>query len=206
MTNASQPASRAPSACPASACPVSATIGNVPRALVALQPPRRLPAVHSRQRQIHQDDVGQQLARLLDGLHAVGRLGHLEARELQVRGVHLARVLIVLDHEHERCSAGRQLIVGLAFAGRRSVKVDPAARALAARSSRPASVPGGGRSTDRDRCRRSRGPASCRAAGNPRTPWPGPLRGMPMPVSRHGNRDLPAFASYELTIVTDPWA
>ena len=74
---------------------------DVARPLVALQPPRRFPAVHPRQREIHQHDVGQQLARLLDRLDAVGRFRHLEARELQVGGVHFARILVVLDHEHE---------------------------------------------------------------------------------------------------------
>ena len=39
---------------------------------------------------------------LLERLEAVGRLGHAEAGELQVLGVHLARVLIVVDDEHER--------------------------------------------------------------------------------------------------------
>ena len=33
---------------------------------------------------------------------AVGRFGHAVAGELQVRRVHLAGVLIVLDDEHER--------------------------------------------------------------------------------------------------------
>ena len=47
--------------------------------------------------------------RLLDRLDAVGRLGHAIAGELQVRGVHLAGVLVVLDDEHERRS--RRVVV-----------------------------------------------------------------------------------------------
>ena len=42
--------------------------------------------------------------RLLDRLDAVGRFGDAEPGELQVGGVHLARVLVVLDDEHERLS------------------------------------------------------------------------------------------------------
>ena len=39
-------------------------------------------------------------------LEAVGGLGDAKAGELQVRGVHLPRILIVLDDEHERMSVG----------------------------------------------------------------------------------------------------
>ena len=73
------------------------------RALVGLEPPRRLPAVHDRQRQIHQDDVGRCLDGALQRLHAVGRLDDVEAGELEVFAVHLARVRIVVD---ERARAG----------------------------------------------------------------------------------------------------
>ena len=96
-------------------------------AVVVLQPARRLPAVHPGQRQIHQDDVGQQLVRLLDRLDAVAGLGDVETGELQVRRVHLARVLVVLDHEHERLfRLGWLAHRRLAFAGSRSVNVEPA--------------------------------------------------------------------------------
>jgi hypothetical protein len=52
-------------------------------------------------RQIHQDDIGHQLERLLDRFQTVGRLRNPVSRELQIRGVHLPRILVILDDEHE---------------------------------------------------------------------------------------------------------
>ena len=126
VTNASQPACRAPSACPASAWPVrrrpeyAASARRLFSRRVASQP-----SIPGSDRSIRMMS-GMQLDALLDRLDAVGRFGHVEAGELQVRGVHLARVLIVLDHEHERlCRSGWSLIVVSACAGSRSVNVEP---------------------------------------------------------------------------------
>ena len=80
---------------------VRAITGIVARALVVLQAPGGLPAVDARQREVHQDDVGQQLERLLQGLQPVGRGRHAEAAELQVLGEDLAAVIDVVDHQHE---------------------------------------------------------------------------------------------------------
>src|SRR5262249_41921111 len=66
---------------------------------------------------------------LLDRLFAVRGLGDVEARELQVRGVHLARILVVLHDQHERlCAPSRHR--RRAFAGSLSVNVDPFASSL----------------------------------------------------------------------------
>ena len=49
------------------------------RPLVGLEPPRRFPPVHHRQRQIHQDDIGGFVDGALQRLHAVGRFDDVEA-------------------------------------------------------------------------------------------------------------------------------
>jgi len=72
------------------------------RSLVRLQPARRLPAVHDRQRQIHQDDIGLLIDGPLQRLLAVLRFDDVEPRILQVLRVHLARVRIIVDDEHTR--------------------------------------------------------------------------------------------------------
>ena len=45
---------------------------------------------------------GREFARLVERLEAVRGLGDTVAGELQVCRVHLARILIVLDDEHQR--------------------------------------------------------------------------------------------------------
>ncbi len=72
------------------------------RAAVGLEPPGRLPPVHHRQRQIHQDDIGLALDRLLERLDAVAGFDHVEAGILQVFAVHLARVRVIVDEQHTR--------------------------------------------------------------------------------------------------------
>ena len=57
---------------------------------------------------------GSSSMRLLDGLHAVGRLRDAIAGELQVRRIHLAGVLVVLDDEHERLCSARTWILSAA--------------------------------------------------------------------------------------------
>src|SRR5207302_770534 len=45
--------------------------GDLPRLVVGLEPARRLPAVHAGEREVHEDEIGEQLLRLLDRLVAV---------------------------------------------------------------------------------------------------------------------------------------
>src|SRR5438094_1660098 len=100
---------------------------NAGRALVGLEAPRRFPAVHHRQRQIHEDDIGRLLGRLRQRFHPVLRLDHLEAGELEVLGIHFPRIRIVVDDQDARprsmsvsASAHR-----LPLTGSVSVNVDP---------------------------------------------------------------------------------
>src|SRR5438067_1086095 len=90
--------------------------------VVRLELPRRLPAVHPGQREVHQDQIGAQLERARERLVAVARLRNAEARELQVLRVHFARVLIVVHDENQ----WRRLVGhDSASTGKNSVKVDP---------------------------------------------------------------------------------
>ena len=57
--------------------------GNVLRALVDLDATGGFPAVHSGERQVHQDDVWRQLDSLIDGIETVGRFGDAEAGKHQ---------------------------------------------------------------------------------------------------------------------------
>jgi hypothetical protein len=97
--------------------------GDVLRLRIRLEAARGFPAVHARQRKVHQHDVRQQVARHVHGLQTVARLRHAEAGKLEVRRVHLARILLVLDDEHERPCANRHR--RRAFDGSRSVNVEP---------------------------------------------------------------------------------
>src|SRR5262245_19487084 len=65
-------------------------------ALVGLQPPSRFPAVHHRQGEIHQDDVWRGVRRALQSLHPVTGFDDVEARELEIIGIHPPRVRIIL--------------------------------------------------------------------------------------------------------------
>jgi len=58
VSNSSHPAASACSRAPAMACAVSAVIGMFLRRRVAFQPASRLPPIHDRQFEIHEDDVG----------------------------------------------------------------------------------------------------------------------------------------------------
>jgi len=80
---------------------------NVARPLVHLQAPGCFPAIHARQRQVHQDDVGKEFDRFLDRLETVRRFGDAISGKLQIRGVHFARILVVLDDKHERLNGLR---------------------------------------------------------------------------------------------------
>src|SRR5439155_1208978 len=74
---------------------------DLPRALVAAEDADSLEAVEVGHGQVHDDRVGPEQDRLLDSLEAVrGRL-HCDARHADVLGVQLARVLVVVDDEHE---------------------------------------------------------------------------------------------------------
>src|SRR5262249_2723690 len=97
------------------------------RPVVRLQPPRRLPAVHDREGEVHQDDVGLRVDRPLQRLHAVRRLDDLETTVVQVLGIHLARVRIIIDDENPRLFVFvRHLILHLRCRlGRMTVNVDP---------------------------------------------------------------------------------
>ena len=75
---------------------------NVSGAWILLDGSRCLPSVDAGQREIHDDEVRHQLGGLAEGLFAVDRLRHTQARELEVRRVHLAVVVVVVDDQHER--------------------------------------------------------------------------------------------------------
>src|SRR5688572_4626835 len=100
---------------------------NLPGALVSLELPRRLPAVHARERQIHEDQIGHQRESLVERLVAVARLGDAEAAEAQIFRVHLAGVLVIVDDKYQwplfRAHYG-------ASSGIVSVKLEPCPTAL----------------------------------------------------------------------------
>src|SRR5439155_11390615 len=75
---------------------------NVPGPRILLDGAGRLPSIDAGQREIHDDEVRHQLRGLAEGLFAIDRLGHTQARELEVRRVHLAVVVVVVDDQHER--------------------------------------------------------------------------------------------------------
>ena len=62
------------------------------------------PAVHQRQREIHQDQVRKQSGGQRDPLDAVRGGRHVEAGQLEELAVHLARVVVVFDEQHERAA------------------------------------------------------------------------------------------------------
>ena len=102
MTNASQPAFFAPSEMPASAWPVSATTGIAAVRSSAFS--RRVasqPSITGSDRSIRMMS-GVVVDGALQRLHAVAGLDDVEAGELEVLGVHLARVGIVVDEQHAR--------------------------------------------------------------------------------------------------------
>jgi hypothetical protein len=134
--------------------------------VVRLELARRLPAVHLRQREVHQDDVGQQRRRLLDGLHPVGGLGDPVAGELQVLGVHLPGVLVVLDDEHQRARCSFVIVSGAtraggeregrALPGRLCSSIDPSSICASRRQiASPRPVPPYPRAGESSSCRKS---------------------------------------------------
>ena len=99
---------------------------DVPRPLVPLEAPGRLPAVDLGQREVHEDDVGEQLEGLGEGLAAVRRGGHPVLAEQHVLGADLAPVGDVVDHQDERRKIGRaprpRRVVGAAPRPRRLIR------------------------------------------------------------------------------------
>src|SRR5712691_3972294 len=72
------------------------------RPLIGLEPSGRLPPVHHREREVHDDDVRTVGEGLVERLLPVRRLDHPETREGEELGVHLAVVLEVVHHKDER--------------------------------------------------------------------------------------------------------
>jgi hypothetical protein len=54
------------------------------------------------QREIHHDDVGRTVGGALECLHAIAGLDDVEPDAGEMHGVHLPRVGVVVDNEHER--------------------------------------------------------------------------------------------------------
>ena len=79
----------------------------MPRGGIGLQLACRLPAVEDRHARVHQDEIGQQRDGLLDRFAAVARGLDVEAGELEVVAIELARVLEVFREEDERLFARR---------------------------------------------------------------------------------------------------
>jgi len=63
---------------------------------------RGFPAVDAGKRQIHHDDIRPLGHGAFDRVQAVGRLRDSKPGELQVHGVHLARIVVILDDENVR--------------------------------------------------------------------------------------------------------
>src|SRR5262245_11141027 len=100
---------------------------NIPSPLVRLELPCRLPAVHPRERQIHQDQIGDEREGLLKRLVAVARFSDAKPAESQVLRVHLARILIIVNDQNQRS------LFGTHWGGSRgivSVNVEPCPRLL----------------------------------------------------------------------------
>src|SRR3954468_18064429 len=112
---------------------------DLPGALVGLEPAGRFPAVHHRQREIHDDDVRHPGLSGVDGFLAVLRLDHLIPREAEVLGVHLAVVGEVVHDQDERLAGVGRAHRRFPRRGITSVKVEPLASSDSS-SMRPSSM------------------------------------------------------------------
>src|SRR5262245_21313521 len=93
------------------------------RPFVGFQTPRPLPPVHDWERQIHEDDIRVFVGGSLQRLHAVAGLDDLEPAELEVFGIHFARIRVIVHQQHAR---PREVLVHRRpFNGSVSVKIDP---------------------------------------------------------------------------------
>src|SRR6516165_170512 len=100
--------------------------GDRSSALVRFEAPGRLPSIHDRQRQVHENDVGRRIDRPLQRFHAVDGLDDFEAGEFQILAVHLSRVRVVVDDQDPRpLMFRRHLRPPADLTGSVSVKVDP---------------------------------------------------------------------------------
>ena len=76
--------------------------GDVLRARVGLELRDRVPAAQAGQRSIHQDDGRLQLLRHLEAAHRIRGTRYAQPVEFQVIRVHLARIVEILNEQHER--------------------------------------------------------------------------------------------------------
>jgi hypothetical protein len=75
--------------------------GDLAGALVLLETSRRLPAVDAREGEVHQDEVRDQIERLVERLVPVRGFFHAESGEPQVGGVHLPAIVEIVHHEDQ---------------------------------------------------------------------------------------------------------